>query len=157
MKRPAVKQVKKAKLTAVSPLTKHNVFPKHFLKVFRKNKKNSNKIPLDFIAKSRKKATLKKKRQQMLVPALVVISLIACLLSVYKPAKTYIQTKNRINNTQKINLDYKKQLEKKQAELKRWDDPAFVEAQIRNRLSYVKKGETPYAVLNPDNQKNSNK
>lgn len=37
-----------------------------------------------------------------------------------------------------------------QAELDRWSDPAFVQAQARARLSYVLPGETSYRVIDPE-------
>ncbi len=37
-----------------------------------------------------------------------------------------------------------------QAELARWDDPKYVVAQARERLSYVLPGETPYRVIDPE-------
>jgi len=36
------------------------------------------------------------------------------------------------------------------AEAARWDDPAFVIAQARERLAYVFPGETPYRVTDPE-------
>uniref|UniRef100_UPI0025CD30DD FtsB family cell division protein n=1 Tax=Demequina sp. TaxID=2050685 RepID=UPI0025CD30DD len=36
------------------------------------------------------------------------------------------------------------------AEAARWDDPAFVVAQARERLAYVFPGETPYRVIDPE-------
>lgn len=36
------------------------------------------------------------------------------------------------------------------AELARWDDPAFIVAQARERLAYVFPGETPYRVIDPE-------
>ncbi|WP_062389348.1 FtsB family cell division protein [Demequina iriomotensis] len=36
------------------------------------------------------------------------------------------------------------------AEVARWDDPAYVEAQARERLAYVYPGETPYRVIDPE-------
>lgn len=37
-----------------------------------------------------------------------------------------------------------------EADVARWDDPAFVVAQARERLAYVYPGETPYRVVDPD-------
>jgi len=37
-----------------------------------------------------------------------------------------------------------------QAQLQRWQDPAFVVAQARERLAYVYPGETPYRVVDPE-------
>lgn len=36
-----------------------------------------------------------------------------------------------------------------QAQLKRWSDPDFISAQARERLGYVKPGETRYKVVDP--------
>lgn len=36
------------------------------------------------------------------------------------------------------------------AETARWEDPAFVVAQARERLAYVFPGETPYRVIDPE-------
>lgn len=36
------------------------------------------------------------------------------------------------------------------AQLARWQDPAFVVAQARERLAYVYPGETPYRVVDPE-------
>lgn len=36
------------------------------------------------------------------------------------------------------------------AQLARWQDPAFVMAQARERLTYVMPGETPYRVVDPE-------
>ncbi|MDD9205163.1 septum formation initiator family protein, partial [Georgenia sp. 10Sc9-8] len=35
-------------------------------------------------------------------------------------------------------------------ELERWQDPAYVQAQARDRLGYVVPGETPYVVIDPE-------
>lgn len=37
-----------------------------------------------------------------------------------------------------------------EAERARWDDPAYIEAQARERLSYVQPGETSYRVIDPE-------
>ena len=36
-----------------------------------------------------------------------------------------------------------------QRELGRWQDPAFIQAQARERLAYVMPGEVPYRVIDP--------
>src|SRR5690625_6013579 len=36
------------------------------------------------------------------------------------------------------------------AELARWEDPAYVAAQARERLAFVMPGETAYKVIDPD-------
>jgi cell division protein FtsB len=36
-----------------------------------------------------------------------------------------------------------------EAQLARWDDPSYVQAQARERLSFVMPGEVPYLVIDP--------
>lgn len=43
-----------------------------------------------------------------------------------------------------------KQEEDLEAERARWDDPAYVEAQARDRLNYVHPDETSYRVIDPE-------
>lgn len=43
------------------------------------------------------------------------------------------------------------QVNELQDELDRWEDPAFIKAQARKRLSYVMPGETSYRVSDPEN------
>ncbi|NTV38987.1 MAG: hypothetical protein HGA51_03385 [Demequinaceae bacterium] len=44
----------------------------------------------------------------------------------------------------------KAQVDDLDAQLARWQDPAFVVAQARERLAYVYPGETPYRVVDPE-------
>lgn len=44
----------------------------------------------------------------------------------------------------------KAQVDDLNAQLARWQDPAFVVAQARERLAYVYPGETPYRVVDPE-------
>lgn len=41
-------------------------------------------------------------------------------------------------------------IEQLEAEIARWDDPAFVQAQARERLGYVLPGQQPYIVVDPE-------
>jgi len=42
------------------------------------------------------------------------------------------------------------QAEELRAQLERWDDPAYVAAQARERFAYVMPGETSYQVIDPE-------
>jgi len=45
----------------------------------------------------------------------------------------------------------KAEAEDLEAQLARWQDPAFIKAQARQRLSYIMPGETSYRVADPEN------
>ena len=79
-------------------------------------------------------------------------ALVVCMLaiSLAYPLREYLEQRSEIR-------DYRAKVaaqEKRVAQLRRardrWRDPAFVEAQARERLSYVMPGETAYVVLEAD-------
>ena len=52
------------------------------------------------------------------------------------------QLRAQVSTAQQRNADL-------QADLKRWDDPAYVKAQARERLNFVMPGETAFRVVDP--------
>lgn len=77
------------------------------------------------------------------VAALVVV----CLLSVLAPLTTYVREQS---TTATLTRQVEQATREKAAldvAVSRWDDPAFVSAQARARLHYVRPGETGYVVL----------
>lgn len=81
-----------------------------------------------------------------------MLALVVCMLaiSLAYPLREYLEQRGEIR-------DYRAKVaaqEQRVAELskarERWRDPAYVEAQARERLSYVMPGETAYVVLEAD-------
>lgn len=81
-----------------------------------------------------------------------MLALVVCMLaiSLAYPLREYLEQRSEIH-------DYRAKVaaqEKRVAELTkardRWRDPAYVEAQARERLRYVMPGETSYVVLEAD-------
>lgn len=78
-----------------------------------------------------------------IVAALAVV----CLLSVLAPLTTYVREQS---TTASLTRQVEQATQEKAAldvAVTRWDDPAFVSAQARERLHYVRPGETGYVVL----------
>ena len=87
----------------------------------------------------------------MLTVRAMVLGLVLLLafVLVYPTLHSYLQQQTQLEQlraqvsaAQQTNSDL-------QAELKRWDDPAYVKAQARERLNFVMPGETAFRVVDP--------
>ena len=83
-----------------------------------------------------------------------MLALVVCMLaiSLAYPLREYLAQRSDIGQ---LRADVSEQ-EQRVAELRearaRWADPAYVEAQARERLHYVMPGETSYVVLGADEE-----
>ena len=81
------------------------------------------------------------------VLALVFCSLIAVLAY---PTRQFIAQRAQIAQQQAAARQARAQVELLRQEKARWQDPAYVEAQARERLHYGFPGETPFSSVDPD-------
>jgi cell division protein FtsB len=81
------------------------------------------------------------------VLALVFCSLIAVLAY---PTRQFIGQRAQIAQQQAAARQARIQVEQLRQEKARWQDPAYVEAQARERLHYGFPGETPFSSVDPD-------
>lgn len=63
------------------------------------------------------------------------------------PAQQLISQNFRISNLQTELQDYRQVIAELQVEQERWKDPAYVKAQVRQRIQYVMPNEVGYIVL----------
>jgi len=77
-----------------------------------------------------------------LAGVLVVLTL---LIAPY--VRPWVSQRSQISAAKQEVLSLQEEVAQLTAEQQRWNDPAFVEAQARDRLKYVKPGEIAYAVL----------
>lgn len=83
--------------------------------------------------------------------ALVVISMVVLLaLSYANSLRIYIGQQNDLAVAQEQIRERSERISRLQDELSRWNDPAYVKAQARERLGWVVPGETGFRVLGPD-------
>jgi cell division protein FtsB len=80
------------------------------------------------------------------VLALVFCSLIAVLAY---PTRQFIAQRAQIAQQQATARQAQAQVEELRRERARWQDPAYVEAQARERLHYAFPGETPLVAVDP--------
>jgi cell division protein FtsL len=81
-----------------------------------------------------------------------VLALVVCLLaiSLAYPLREYLAQRGDIGDVRAQVAEQQQSVARLRAEQKRWDDPAYVERQARERLHFVMPGETSYVVLEPD-------
>jgi cell division protein FtsB len=81
-----------------------------------------------------------------------VLALVVCLLaiSLAYPLREYLAQRGDISDTRAAVAEQEKSVAALRNEEKRWQDPAYVERQARERLHFVMPGETSYVVLEPD-------
>jgi cell division protein FtsB len=82
----------------------------------------------------------------------VILALVVCavVLSVAVPLRNYLAQRGELDTTlhqQEKLREQVEQLEQRKAQL---SDPEQVQAEARNRLRYVRPGETPYVVQLPN-------
>jgi cell division protein FtsB len=83
--------------------------------------------------------------------ALTALGLIVAALVVLAPQlKTLVEQRQQIAQLEQQVQDAHDDLDDLDAEVARWSDPAYVEAQARDRLYYVYPGDITYLVLSDD-------
>ena len=81
-----------------------------------------------------------------------VLALVVCVLaiSLAYPLREYLAQRGDIGGMRSRVAEQEKSVADLRAQQKRWQDPAYVERQARQRLHFVMPGETSYVVLEPD-------
>jgi len=83
--------------------------------------------------------------------AVVLTAVMALALAVMVPsARAYLKQQETLQDLQGQVVDAQAQVDELQGQAARWNDPAYVVAQARDRLVYVLPGETPYRVVDPE-------
>jgi len=91
-------------------------------------------------------------RRTSLTGRAAVLALVFCLLaiSLAYPLREYLAQRGDIGSLEAKVAAQEERVAELERTRKRWNDPAFVKAQARERLHFVMPGETQYVVLEPD-------
>lgn len=82
--------------------------------------------------------------------AVLVLVLAVLTVSYASSLRAYLQQRAHINDLKTAIAQHQADIDTLEAEKARWDDPAYVRAQARERLGYVMPGEKSYIVLGED-------
>jgi len=82
--------------------------------------------------------------------AVLVLVLAVLTVSYGSSLKAYLQQRSQITDLKSQIAERRADIDALEREKRRWDDPAFVQAQARSRFGYLMPGETSYIVLGAD-------
>ena len=82
----------------------------------------------------------------------VLVLVVAALLVLAGPLKTLIEQQQQIAQLKQSVADAKHQVAELNGEVDRWSDPAYIEAQARERLYYVMPGDVSYFIVGGTDQ-----
>ncbi len=81
----------------------------------------------------------------------VMVGVIAIAFAVVAPSvRAYLNQQAMLESLRTEAQAAQTEVDDLEADVARWDDPAFLVAQARERLAYVFPGETPYRVIDPE-------
>lgn len=81
-----------------------------------------------------------------------MLAIVVCLLaiSLAYPLREYLSQRGELGDYRARVAEQQQRVDELRKARSRWEDPAYVEAQARERLRYVMPGETSYVVLEAD-------
>ena len=82
--------------------------------------------------------------------AVLVLVLAVLTVSYASSLRAYLQQRAHINDLKASIARHEADIDALETEKERWDDPAYVQQQARERLGYVMPGEKTYLVLGED-------
>jgi cell division protein FtsL len=96
-------------------------------------------------------ATAERPRSRLTGRAAVLVLVVAVLTVSYASSlRAYLQQRGQINDLKSQIAEHEANIDELESEKDRWNDPAYVEKQARERLGYVMPGEKTYLVLGED-------
>lgn len=84
--------------------------------------------------------------------AVLVVVLAVLAVSYASSLRAYLQQRSHIGDLKAQIVERQEGIADLQREKERWNDPAFVAAQARERFGYVEPGQTAYVVLDEDGE-----
>lgn len=93
-------------------------------------------------------AQAQKPRSRLTGRAAVLVLVLAVLTVSYASSlRAYLQQRSHINDLKSSIAQHEANIDELESEKERWEDPAYVEQQARERLGYVMPGDKSYLVL----------
>jgi cell division protein FtsB len=81
----------------------------------------------------------------------MLLLIVAALVVLAPSLKTFVEQRQQIAALEQANLDAQAEVDNLNAEIDRWSDPAYIEAQARDRLYYVYPGDITFLVIGDEN------
>lgn len=84
--------------------------------------------------------------------AVLVLVLAVLTVSYASSLRAYLQQRSHIGDLKAQIAEREASIDELEREKKRWDDPAYVKAQARERFGYLMPGESGFEVIGPDGE-----
>ncbi len=84
--------------------------------------------------------------------AVLVLVLLVLMMSYASSMKAYLQQRSHIDSLNAQIVQQERRIEVLTRETQRWEDPAYVRTQARQRFGYVLPGETSFVVVGADGE-----
>ena len=84
--------------------------------------------------------------------AILVLVLAVLMVSYASSMRAYLEQRNHLASLRASIADSEQNIDQLRREKRRWNDPAYVQAQARQRFGYVMPGEIGYQVIGEDGQ-----
>ncbi len=98
-------------------------------------------------------ATAERPRSRLTGRAAVLVLVLAVLTVSYASSlRAYLEQRGHINELKSQIAEHEANIDSLESEKDRWEDPAYVAKQARERLGYVMPGEKTYLVLGEDGE-----
>lgn len=96
--------------------------------------------------------TRRQARRSRLTGRAALLALVLCslIVALAYPIRQYVSQRGEINDLRRDMAEHQQQVENLRDRKARWQDDAYAEQQIRDRLHFVKPGETGYTVVDPE-------
>ena len=101
--------------------------------------------------------TRRQARRSRLTGRAALLALVLCslIVALAYPMRQYVSQRSQVADLEQQQEQARKRVEQLRDLKARWQDDAYAEQQIRQRLHYVMPGETGYIVIDPDAPKQS--
>lgn len=109
----------------------------------------SSGVPASEAARWRRRLDRARADRRITRVLLVGTALVFFAILVGPTLKAYVTQQQQISALRETVTEQQARVAELQAEQARWQDPAYVEQQARQRLKFVKEGEKAYTVLDP--------
>jgi cell division protein FtsB len=96
--------------------------------------------------------TKRQARRSRLTGRAALLALVLCslIVALAYPIRQYVSQRAQISDLERQQAQARQRVEQLRDLKARWQDDAYAEQQIRQRLHYVMPGETGYIVIDPD-------
>jgi cell division protein FtsB len=126
-----------------------SAYPGGMARAQRPQRERTRKVPVAMAEEPRAAAWLRDFRLSGFTLSMLLL-VVAALVVLAPSLKTFVEQRQQIAALEQQVADAQADVDDLNAEIDRWSDPAYIEAQARDRLYYVYPGDITFLVIGHD-------